>query len=63
MTDKDAELVNEKENDETINNNENIVAENSEPIVEILIQEKTLTDNNIENERTNVECDNHTIVE
>ena len=28
MTDKDAELVNEKENDETINNNENIVAEN-----------------------------------
>ena len=63
MTDKDAELVHEEENDGTINNNENIVAENSEPIVEILIQEKTLTDNNIENERTNLECDKKTIVE
>ena len=28
MTDKEAELVNEKENDKTISNNENIVAEN-----------------------------------
>ena len=41
--------------DETTNSNKNIVAENNEPIVEILLQEKTLTDNNIENERANLE--------
>ena len=40
VTDKDAELVHEEGNDETINNNENIVAENSEPIVQIRLQEK-----------------------
>ena len=63
VSDKDAELVHEEGYDETINSNENIVAENNELIVEILLQEKTLTDNNIENERTNLECDKKTIVE
>merc|ERR1712240_473533 len=52
VTDKDAELVHEDGNDETINN---IVAENNEPIVEILLPEKTLTNNNIENERADLE--------
>ena len=63
VSDKDAELVHEEGYDETINSNENIVAENNELIVEILLQEKTLTDNNIENERVNLECDKKTIVE
>ena len=63
VSDKDAELVHEEGYDETINSNENIVAENNELIVEILLQEKTLTDNNIESERTNLECDKKTIVE
>ena len=52
MTDKDTELVHEEVNDETINN---IVAENNEPIVEILLPGKTLTNNNIENERADLE--------
>merc|ERR1712240_441258 len=63
VSDKDAELVHEEGYDETINSNKNIVAENNELIVEILLQEKTLTDNNIESERTNLECDKKTIVE
>ena len=55
VSDKDAELVHEEGYDETINSNENIVAENNELIVEILLPEKTLTNNNIENERANLE--------
>ena len=40
-----------------------MIAENSEPIVEILLTEKSLTDNNIEIERANLECDKKTVVE
>merc|ERR1712240_897165 len=39
------------------------VAENNEPIIEILLPEKTLTDNNIENERANLDCDKKKIRE
>merc|ERR1712240_711361 len=52
MTDKDTEIVYQEVNDETINN---IVAENNEPIVEIPLPGKTLTNNNIENERADLE--------
>ena len=61
MTDKDVKIVHEEEYDEIINSN--IVAENSEPIVEILMPQKTLTDNNIEIETANLECDKKTVVE
>ena len=60
MTDKDTELVHEEGNNETINN---IVTENNEPIIEILLPEKTLTDNNIENERANLDCDKKKVIE
>ena len=51
MTEKDTELVHQEVNNETIN----IVAENNEPFVEILLPGKTLTNNNIENERADLE--------
>ena len=61
MTDKDVKLVHEEEYDKIINSN--IVAENNKPIVEIILPEKTLTDNNIEIETANLECDKKTVVE
>ena len=61
VSDKEAVLVHEEGYDETMNRNENIVAENNELIVETLQQEKTLTDNNIE--ETNLEYDKRTIVD
>merc|ERR1712240_988797 len=39
------------------------VAENNEPIIEILLPEKALTDNNIENERANLNCDKKKVIE
>merc|ERR1712240_21392 len=39
------------------------VAENNEPIIEILLPEKALTDNNIENERANLDCDKKKVIE
>merc|ERR1712101_5645 len=61
MTDKDVKLIHEEEYDEIININ--LVDENNEPIVEILMPEKTVIDNNIEIETANLKCDKKTVVE